>query len=1087
MTGTDDKRITTGSGSVPKMNTVKSASGKASWSFSSTFSMSSSASYSASYSSNFSTSSSSSKPALKRAPRSYNAPIDAPPSKSPQVHNGPTVKEPFNFVTSDAADFTVEECSDDELDDLKLIAIPQTKPLATSPFQSGYPTSLLDHGISKETWSAFVETVSGFLEATVSEQDVSRAMDIATKLTERPKKLATNVVNRTTRIGQEISDSAKRGNIVGVTAGVIKGVVSLPVNLVVSTTSAVLGLPLAAVAPSKEPPTARQRATAYVAVANEKWLTPRGLFAGITDMKQLGDLLGKPISGLPVVEEENDDGTKTEETQFNVLNENIEDLETSEKSSAEIGPDTLWRLSVSLDTPSGTDSGALHTSITNELPTTEPAVKTQDFTKHNEVTGHGNGIVDIGWDDSTPQLSNPAVEGLETERLWQLMRRFNKEIFHVKALPESRACTLDFYTADDEEFAPNKLRAQFERLYMGVAYFTAWAFDFLMPLLLTTAIGLILFPEVRRAMFPPAPPPLVSYQTGGLTKPPAGVLGSLDSATGAPENFRGEAVENEASNFVTGVAAVAINILTGKDPQHHEGQTGSNKAEYMPEPTDLATKVAVAKDKAAGSNRPDEDKTKAPMQEIMHSYMQPLQHLITTVSDVWEMLGKITTFAAGVALFGRPAISRLNELLPLQFAQVPSLIFDGVPTNAQLAATLMRLGERQNAPLPPPPAVKQTPSKGSTQIDSDVVDTMGDDKPMGVRREEVVQAAAPDEEKIRDSGGGNDLVTEADSQGQGRKIFKIFKSGARGLAKSIVKADHLSAKAGRDSAKMRLGAVSLRDDPEIAGPVEYTCRLNGERGYAYLTTNPLGTEICFTKERALHDGSTENEAAPPVWVLPVADVRELNKYSGYGTKTKLLAGWSLERQVMDGVEITDTHGNSTILTAMPRRDQFFNRLCTMGKQRWEVRMSPKDKVIAVTGGASGIGLATAKLIAERGGIVCITDIDEKALEQTKTHFEQGAAIVEKFGRLDGAANIAGVIGQQRAPGRVGEMDDDEWDRIIGVNLTGCMYCLRAELRHIVDGGSIVNMTGLWVGLQEPRVVQRFVSNRIPFGTDIFQS
>lgn len=141
-------------------------------------------------------------------------------------------------------------------------------------------------------------------------------------------------------------------------------------------------------------------------------------------------------------------------------------------------------------------------------------------------------------------------------------------------------------------------------------------------------------------------------------------------------------------------------------------------------------------------------------------------------------------------------------------------------------------------------------------------------------------------------------------------------------------------------------------------------------------------------------------------------------------------------------------------------------------------MSVKDKVIAITGGASGIGLATAKLVAERGGIACIADVDDAGLEDAKAYFESKGAtytttrldvrnrkdvddwiagIVEKFGRLDGAANIAGVIAPHRLSGPVGDILDEEWDRIIGINLTGCMYCLRAQLRHIVDGGSIVNM------------------------------
>ncbi|KAF7558574.1 hypothetical protein G7046_g5577 [Stylonectria norvegica] len=144
-------------------------------------------------------------------------------------------------------------------------------------------------------------------------------------------------------------------------------------------------------------------------------------------------------------------------------------------------------------------------------------------------------------------------------------------------------------------------------------------------------------------------------------------------------------------------------------------------------------------------------------------------------------------------------------------------------------------------------------------------------------------------------------------------------------------------------------------------------------------------------------------------------------------------------------------------------------------------MSLTGKVYAITGGASGIGLATAKILSERGAAVCIADVDPAAMELASSYFSDLKAafsvtrvdishkkdvedwldwISEKHGRVDGAANVAGVIGKHHGVRPVADLEDDEWHKIIAVNLTGTMYCLRAELRRVVDGGSIVNVASV---------------------------
>lgn len=122
-------------------------------------------------------------------------------------------------------------------------------------------------------------------------------------------------------------------------------------------------------------------------------------------------------------------------------------------------------------------------------------------------------------------------------------------------------------------------------------------------------------------------------------------------------------------------------------------------------------------------------------------------------------------------------------------------------------------------------------------------------------------------------------------------------------------------------------------------------------------------------------------------------------------------------------------------------------------------MALAGSVFAVTGGASGIGLATAQILSSRGATVCIADVDPDAMSQAEEYFKPLDVpytitkvdiskkdeveswingIVEKFGKLNGAANVAGIIGKHHGVREVKDLDDDEWNKIIAVNLTGTM-------------------------------------------------
>ena len=139
-----------------------------------------------------------------------------------------------------------------------------------------------------------------------------------------------------------------------------------------------------------------------------------------------------------------------------------------------------------------------------------------------------------------------------------------------------------------------------------------------------------------------------------------------------------------------------------------------------------------------------------------------------------------------------------------------------------------------------------------------------------------------------------------------------------------------------------------------------------------------------------------------------------------------------------------------------------------------------NKVFAVTGGASGIGLAVAKQLRAQGARLSIIDINKESLEAAAAQLggvgdnlmtrvvnvrednevsNWVKATVEKFGRLDGAANMAGVIGKHHGVRELKDQDDEQWDLIFGVNVTGLMHCMRAEIRHMTRG-SIVNASSI---------------------------
>jgi NAD(P)-dependent dehydrogenase (short-subunit alcohol dehydrogenase family) len=150
----------------------------------------------------------------------------------------------------------------------------------------------------------------------------------------------------------------------------------------------------------------------------------------------------------------------------------------------------------------------------------------------------------------------------------------------------------------------------------------------------------------------------------------------------------------------------------------------------------------------------------------------------------------------------------------------------------------------------------------------------------------------------------------------------------------------------------------------------------------------------------------------------------------------------------------------------------------------------EDKIILVTGGSSGIGRATAVVMARQGAAVIIADVNvadgEAAVEEI--HRKGGAAsflradvrsseeikaavdrIVATHGRLDGAFNNAGVLeGTFTSSVNLAEV---VWDRVIDINLKGVWLCMKHEIPQMLRQGRgvIVNHASV-AGLYGNRIV-----------------
>ena len=140
-------------------------------------------------------------------------------------------------------------------------------------------------------------------------------------------------------------------------------------------------------------------------------------------------------------------------------------------------------------------------------------------------------------------------------------------------------------------------------------------------------------------------------------------------------------------------------------------------------------------------------------------------------------------------------------------------------------------------------------------------------------------------------------------------------------------------------------------------------------------------------------------------------------------------------------------------------------------------MNLKNKTVLITGGAKGIGLATAKRILEQGSMVILWDFDRESLDETTKNFhnngfevfsqvcdvtnkeqiyENARIIDEKFGGIDILINNAGTV----YTGYMLDRSDEELENLINVNFTSMIYTIRAFMPKMLEknSGHIINIS-----------------------------
>ncbi|KAL4804944.1 hypothetical protein BDV18DRAFT_141602 [Aspergillus unguis] len=614
----------------------------------------------------------------------------------------------------------------------------------------------------------------------------------------------------------------------------------------------------------------------------------------------------------------------------------------------------------------------------------------------------------------------PFHPGIPNDELFRLIRRFDKQVSHVQSVPRSqvRQHKLDLNRSADEQFPASKLQKTIERFYVSVVvkigvfvshvnhlrswreprrtgayfgvYLLAWLLDVIIPLISGVLVAMIFFPSVREKLFPPIPEAELQE-----SKPDADTDEDKPEIHAPPTN-EGEA-EHEAEDFVNGLTTSITEGITepigSEIPDPEPAGTGAGAVtatgtltitagdEKQKKKTSPAISITlkILSDITDLCERFANLLSPSPPFRLVSPRLQ-LAGILVSVFLVSlllssHMIVKTVSLTTGLAFFGDPVLSRamklLNEKVPnwKEYLDIEKTLLKGVPTNAQLTLSLLRIAELNATPLPVPPLL------GSSSTED--TDTLGSLIRRKSSKPSTLESSAESAQDTSSTTGTTEedpnLTTKAKTKS--KKWLRILRFAKRAITTAIkghVAFNGAMALAGAGSkyhARTLLSAVldrnlSLLIPPASmsSGPFTFEAKFERKRGTAVIdsVTDPENPVLYFTSKNAgkvamkedLRVGSQKEENVG--FKVSIKEISELRKTEGLGWKGKLIVqlaagGEGSTEGLVVGVDEPE-NGNRNgegegeekkerkrfHLTGMRGRNQLFNRLVASGVQCWEM-------------------------------------------------------------------------------------------------------------------------------------------------------